>query len=269
MRKIILFIFVALLISCTESDRQKASKIFVDAENFYAEKNFYAAKIAIDSIHARFPRMVEYRRKADTLLWKITLAEILHELSLVDSALISNLAQAEMIFAENYNFQKDERFQQVGDYEHIAMATGANAGKNYLKPITDEKGNFRFVSTLVGQKINHRAVEATCGELSAQTLPAADADCNSYNDIGTNYETVLFNAENAKDFILFLQDNVDNAVKITLLGDKNFSYNLSKKDVKIFVETYYFSLVLKNIAENQAKKTEMEKIKFYLTEKIR
>jgi hypothetical protein len=61
----------------------------------------------------------------------------------------------------------------------------------------------------------------------------------------------------------------DNQTKITLLGDKDFSYNLSKKDANIFAETFDFSLLLKNIAENQAKKDMMEREFMRLSEKIK
>ncbi|MDR0829398.1 MAG: hypothetical protein LBN95_04700 [Prevotellaceae bacterium] len=257
MKKLLFILSIILFVSCAESDRKQAEKLFFDAQNFYSENNFDAAKNAIDTLHARFPRQVEFRRKCDTLAWKITIDEIARELPQIDSTLVGELAEAEKI-AKNFKFFKDDKYQQIGDYEHISMNTAANAGRNYLKPITDEYGNFRFVSTLVGQKINHRAVSATVGDLSAETQKAAENSINGYSDGITSYETVLFNTETAKNFILFLCDNIDNQVKITLLGDKNYSYNLSKKDLKIFVETFNFSLLLKNINENQQKKTALE-----------
>ena len=252
-------IFLAvILFSCAEKDSKKAEKLFLEIEQFYSENNFERAKNLIDTLHAKFPRQVEFRRKTDTLSWKMTITEIENELPKIDTLLKNLCAEAEII-AKNFKFIKDEKYQIVGDYEHISMNTAANTGRNYLKPITDEKGNFRFISTLVGQKNNHRALRLSVGDISVETQKTPESNFNSYNDFGINYETALFTTETAKDFIQFLMENVDNQIKITLLGEKDFSYNLSKKDAKTFCETFNFSLFLKNISENQTKKEKMEK----------
>ncbi|MDR1544808.1 MAG: hypothetical protein LBS50_10480 [Prevotellaceae bacterium] len=255
MKKLFAIITISLLISCAENDRQKAEKLFNKAEQFYKENNTAQAAALIDSIHAAFPRQVEFRRKADTVSWKITLDKIRVELPLNDSALMSECTEAEAV-AKNFNFVKNEKYQQSGNYEPREVSF--TALRNCLKPATDEKGNFFFISTFVGQPLNYRAVEAVANGLSAQTQTAAESNCNSYNEIGTTCETVIFNAENAKDFILFLLDNENNSLKINLLGDKNFSYTLAQRELKAFVETFKFSLLLKGIAQRQQQKAEME-----------
>ena len=268
MKKNLSFLIILfVLVSCSENDTSKTEKLFVEAQTHYSENNFGVARILLDSIHKNFPRQVNFRRKADTLSWKMTVAEIESELPNLDEQLKNECYEAETI-AKNFKFVKDEKYQTIGDYEHISMSTAANAGRNYIKPITDEKGKFRFVSTAVGQKLEHCALRATLETLSGETQKATESDCYSYNDFGIIYETALFNAENAKDFILFLMQNSDSQIKITLLGNKEFSYNLSKKDVKTFCETFNFSLLLKNIAENQAKKEKLERDYRYLSEKI-
>ena len=267
MRKILLLLLIFFAISCTENDKQKVEKVFADTEKSFAQNNFEQARILIDSIHKAFPRQVDFRRKCDTLSWKMTIAEIETELPNLNAQIESDCLEAEKI-AKNFKFIKDEKYQVVGDYEHILMNTAANAGRNYIKPITDEKGNFRFISTLVGRKLNHRALRASVGDTFIETQKTAETNCNSYNDFGINYETALFTTETAKDFILFIMQNADNQIKITLLGDKEFSYNLTKKDANIFAETFNFSLLLKTIAENQAKKERMEREFMRLREKL-
>jgi len=268
MKKVLSFLIILfVLVSCSENDTQKVEKLFVEAQTHYLENDFGTTRLLLDSIHKNFPRQINFRRKADTLSWKITVAEIESELPILNEQLKNECYEAETI-AKNFKFIKDEKYQTIGDYEHISMSTAANAGRNYLKPVTDEKGKFSFISTVVGQKLEHRALRATLENLSGETQKAAENDCNSYNDFGVNYETTLFNAENAKDLILFLVQNSDSQIKITLLGKKEFSYNLSKKDLKTFCETFNFSLLLKNIAVNQAKKDKLEREYRYLNEKI-
>ena len=45
MRKILLLLLIFFAISCTENDKQKAEKMFAEAEKSFAENNFGAAKI--------------------------------------------------------------------------------------------------------------------------------------------------------------------------------------------------------------------------------
>ena len=264
--KLICILISFVFVSCVKNNKQKSEKLFFEIEKFYSENNFEQAKNLIDTLHANFPRQVEFRRKCDTLSWKMTIAEIKTELPKLNAQIESDCLIAEQI-AKKFKFIKDEKYQVVGDYEHISMNTATNSGKNYLKPITDEKGNFRFISTLVGRKLNHRALQASVGGISGETQKASENNSNSYNDFGVNYETALFTTETAKDFILFIMQNADNQIKITLLGDKEYSYNLTKKEANIFVETFNFSLLLKTIADNQAKKELMEREFVYLREK--
>jgi hypothetical protein len=268
--KLYSLLLVLIFVSCVENDRNKAEKLFAEATKCYDANNLEAAKSLLDSVHTKFPRQVEFRRKADTLLWKITVVEIEKELPLIDAELKTLCIDAEKT-AENFSFIKDEKYRTLGDYEHKAMNTAANTGRNYLKPITDEKGNFRFISTLVGHNINHRALRAECETLISETQSAAASDCNSYNDFGVNYETALFTVETAKDFILFIADKAyasDCNLKITLLGNKNFSYILRKKDAKIFADTFTFSVILKNIDFFQNKKNELENLLSLLSRKV-
>ncbi|MDR3327854.1 MAG: hypothetical protein LBT04_07030 [Prevotellaceae bacterium] len=258
MKKTLLVFLTVLLVACAETDEQKANKLLQKARDFYVAQQADTAKIILESIHTLYPRQVNYRRQADTLLWTITFNEITRQIPQIDSTLFFLCNSAEKI-AKDYKLQKDEKYQPIGDYEHISMSNAINTGRSHLKPITDEHGNFRFISNLAGNPIHHKAVEIESGDISAETATASEVECNYYSDFGVTYEMVNFSEEKAKNFILFVKNNADKKLKIRLKGDKEYSYTFNSKDVRVFVETFDFALLLKDIHRNRQKKSEMEK----------
>jgi hypothetical protein len=259
MKKTLLIFLTVLLVACAETDRQQANKLIQQAKDFYATQQVDTAKIILESIHSLYPRQVDCRRQADTLLWNITFDEITQQLPQIDSMLALLCDSAEKI-AKNFILQKYEKYQPTGDYEHISIINAINTGRNHLKPITDEQGNFRFISNLVGNSIHHKTVEVENEDISAETETASELECNYYNDFDLSYEMVNFSEEKAKNFILFIKNNKDKKLKIRLKGNKDYSYTFNPKDIKVFVETFDFSLLLKDINQNIQKKSEMEKM---------
>jgi hypothetical protein len=258
MKHIFFVIFAIFLVSCDKSDEQKADEMLQRARALYVTNNVVAAKACIDSLHAVYPQQVKYRRQADTLLWAITVKDITAEIPIVDSALQHLMQQAE-ILAKNHKFIKNEKYQLIGDYEHTTMSNALNTGRTYIKPITDEEGNFRLISSLTGKSIKHKSIEVSNGVETSETEVINDTEFNHYNDYGVNYELANFSEHKSKNFILFLQRNKDKPLKITLKGTKKFSYNLTKNNLKAILETFELSNILKEIHKNQQKKVNMEK----------
>jgi hypothetical protein len=267
MKQIFFVIFAVLLVSCGTSDEQRADEMLQKAKNLWATYDAASAKSCLDSLHTLYPRQVKYRRQADTLLWTITLKEVTTEIPDIDAALLHLTQQAE-ILAKNYKLIKNEKYQSLGDYEHKTMANALNMGRTYLKPMTDEAGNFRIISSLAGKSINHKSIEVSNGSEAAETETISDAEFNAYNDYGVNYEHANFSENKIKDFILFLQNNRDKKLKITLKGTKDFSYNLNRKDLNVILETFELSNVLKAIRKNQQEKANMEKTIKIISDKL-
>ncbi|MDO4726532.1 MAG: hypothetical protein Q4A56_04840 [Porphyromonadaceae bacterium] len=263
-KSIMLFAMACLLIACGQNEEKKAGIIYQNALTFYNEKSFDNAKNLLDSLHAKYPRQVEYRKKADTLFWQITIDEINRDMPIIDSALQTLLKDAESI-AKNYKFTKDEKYQEVGDYEHKNMQNAGNSNRTYLKPITDERGRFRIISNLVGKSIKHKQIVAKVGDANASSVVANDEKYNSYNDFGVNYELVNYSEDEVKSLIDFFRQRADSQIEIVLKGEKDYSYKISKNNVKIILETYDFAQILKEVYKNQAHKSEMSKVYNILT----
>lgn len=264
MKKSLIIILGIALVACGSNDKQKAESLYADAAQLYLAKDYTEAKNLLDTIHTKYPRQVDSRKRADTLLWRITIDEINRDMPAIDSTLSTLLAKAETI-AKNYKFIKDDKYQTVGDYEHRNMGNASNAARSYLKPITDEQGNFRIVSNLVGRSINHRQVVAKTADKTASSVVARNEASNSYNDFGVTHEAVNYHQSEIADIIAFMQQNANEQIEITLKGDKDYSYKISKNDVKVILETYDFAQTLKEVYRVQQQKAEYTKIYNVLT----
>ena len=224
MKKSIIILAATILIACGNSDRQKADALYLRASKLYETKTYDEAKRLLDTLHTLYPRQVESRKRADTLLWRITLDEVERDIPIVDSTLRQLLLKAETI-AKDYRLVKDAKYQTVGDYEHKNMQNASNVSRTYLKPIAD------------------------------------DAACNKYNDFGVTYEQVIYRRKDLDDIVNFFSQNTDKNIEIVLKGEqKDYSYKISKSDVKIIVQTYDFAKILEDIYRNQIRKAELTKM---------
>lgn len=62
--KIILIFVAFLVVSCSDSDKQNAEKLLVDAEAYIIAEDYASALKLLDSIDVVYPSQVEVRRKA-------------------------------------------------------------------------------------------------------------------------------------------------------------------------------------------------------------
>ena len=108
MKKSIIILAATILIACGNSDRQKADALYLRASKLYETKTYDEAKRLLDTIHTLYPRQVESRKRADTLLWRITLDEVERDIPIVDSTLRHLLLKAETI-AKDYRLVKDAK----------------------------------------------------------------------------------------------------------------------------------------------------------------
>lgn len=246
MRKLLYIIILALLVqSCGKPTDEKRAQAFLDAAHtFYVKKNVEAAKIQLDSIHLLFPTLVDYRRQADTLGWKVELIEIERNLLYLDSMLPLKLTEVTTL-QKPFLFEKNEKYESVGTFIYKSLKTESNIGRCYLKPYTDEQGQLYIMSYYAGKLINHNKLKVSVGDLFSESQTTEKSDQHHYSDLGTSYENVLFRPEVLGDILDFVTLHKSSPIKISLLGgSRDYSYALSESDKAVFVETYQFATVL-------------------------
>ncbi len=236
--------------ACTHrpTDQERAQAFIDSAQTLYTAGKLEAAKFQLDSVHQNFPKLVAYRRQADTIAWKIELREIARNLTYVDSLLPQKMAEAEAQ-RKPFLFEKNDKFQQYGTYTYRLLRTEWNLERNYVKPYTDEIGQMYVVAHYCGKPIDYDRIRLSVDDIFAESHPAAGSDKNTFTDLGITHETVLFRSELLGQLPDFWTAHQDEKVKVTFVGKKNYAYTLTTEELKAFVATYQLATTLSDIAK--------------------
>lgn len=246
---------LALLLVFTGCDSRKAQECDADSrlkiiEQLINDNALNSAKIHIDSIHLLYPKLIEKRRNAATLLDTIVRRESLRTLAYCDSILPIKQLEADSIHS-NFRLVKDTVYQKFGNFIHKTQGTETNATRNYLKAYVDENADFFLVSNYTGTKINYTTVIVSVGELFAQTnsIELTNAANHSFTVDGTNWEIVSFKNELDNGVAAFIAQFKKDRIKVALDGGKKYVYYLSDVDKKAISDTYHLWIVEKDLKQ--------------------
>lgn len=249
----LLFIsFVVLFCSCNskEKQEQEADQRLKRIEQLINENALNAAKIEIDSIHLLFPRLVDKRRLAAALEDTIVRRESARSLLYCDSILPIKQHEADSIL-KNFRLEKNEKYQDVGNYIYKTQAVESNSNRNFLRAYIDENANLFLESNYTGSKIEHYAVQVSVDDLFAKTdsIPTSSGSNHTFTDGGIRWEAVTFKNNAEKGLTAFIAQNTMAPIKVTLLGVKSVSYMLTTADKKAIAETYHLWIVSSDVAK--------------------
>ncbi len=249
MKKILFFTLISLFtIGCTHTPtpEERAQNYLDSAAILKTENHLEAAKILLDSVHAQFPKLVKYRRQADTLAWNIELLEIDRNLRYVDSLLPEKVAEVNAQ-TKKFKHEKDDKFQQYGTFTYNVLRTEWNIGRSYIKPHTDEIGRLYITAHYCGKPIDYDRLRLSTGEMFTETLPIDINDKHTFNDLGTTHETALFAPEKLGTLPDFWSMKHEGKVKVTFIGKRNYHYILTKEELDAFVATYRLATDLADV----------------------
>lgn len=258
MRKIIenclLIMLLALLVSCNSRQKlEKQADVRLKLiEKLISQDSFNAAKIEIDSVHFLFPRLVNKRRIAAALGDTIARRESSRNLAYCDSILPLKLHEADSI-QKNFRFEKNEKYQDFGDFVYKTQQTESNSNRTYLKTYVDENADFYLISNYCGGKIEQTSVEVSVNDLfeHTDTLSTSNSAYHSFNDEGSHWETLTFKNNEDKGLVAFIAQNSTARIKVTLHGKRSYVYYLADADKKAITETYHLWIVKKDVDKLQ------------------
>ncbi|MDR1585522.1 MAG: hypothetical protein LBS07_05050, partial [Prevotellaceae bacterium] len=251
MKSLVFILFpISLLVSCGgDSSTKDVENRLLKIEGLIEENAYSLAKLEIDSIHALYPRLVDKRRKAQTFMDTIVRRESARTIAYCDSVLLLKKEKVKVLEHE-FKFEKNEKYQRTGSFVHRALLTETNAGRIFLKAYIDELAGFYITSFYSGSKIAHTRVAVSCGNSFAETAVVAISNSSNYNftDNGQRWEMVTFKDEEALPIAEFITYYADKQLKVTLRGDRDYSYFLSNQDKKALTGSYNFWIEKKDIA---------------------
>lgn len=248
--KSILIICVFFSCDSRKSQEENADKRLKHIQELIDNNSFNAAKNEIDSIHSLFPMLVDKRRIAASLSDTVLRRESSRSLAFCDSILPGKMHEMDSI-QKNFRFEKNIKYQEIGNYVYKTEQTESNATRTYLKTYVDENADFYLVSNYCGGKIEQQSVEVSANELFAHTdtISLSDPNNHRFDDGGSHFESIIFKNESGKTVVEFITQSASKVLKITLHGKKSYTYYLADADKKAIIETYHLWKVKKDVVQ--------------------
>ena len=256
MRKLLmLFISIAFISGCGPSQDDKANKYLDAAKDSFEQGNYTKAKLQIDSIKLLYPKAFETRKAGIRLMLTIEQEEQLRGLVYLDSLELAKLDDFESIKSK-YKLEKDENYQEVGNYIMPGQTIEKNINKTLLRFQTNELGVMSMTSIYsAARPINHHSIKVAISDGSFAQTPASSDTFVSTN-LGITSEKSDYKLGSDGDVIPFIVNNQDQRITVTFIGDKNHSYTLSNAEKSAAVEVSKLANVLHTLTEIQKAKQE-------------
>ena len=260
----------ACIISCSEGN--EAQKRLDEAKNMYDNQQFVLAKNAIDSIHLLYPREIEIRKQALTLMRLVERGECEQNIAFCDSML--PIRQNELVdLKKGFIFEKNTAYEPIGKYIWKSMTVENNVERSYIRCGVNEEGEMYMASVYFGRSpINHTGLSFTTNDgIHAETpsIPYDGGVNYRFQDMGNTTEVVTYKGENCKAIANFLMIvNEKERIKATYTGGKSFTLYLSDSDKKAIKATYELALVLTDIDSLQRERVRSEKKITLLDQKL-
>ncbi|MGC9151865.1 MAG: hypothetical protein ACP5F6_08930 [Microbacter sp.] len=236
---------------CSNGDQQKARHFFDKAQLLYTQQHYNQAKSTLDSISLLFPQLISMRQKADTLMYRIRLQEAVRNLSYADS-LLKIKQHAVDSLARSFSFEKNTKYDEMGQYTYKTLLAASYATRSYLKPIVAENGVITLMSIYCGPPIHHRQVKASVNDVFVNTHVANEGSCFSYTNQGRSWENVSFTGKEINGVLQFIANNLHVPVTVTLIGDKkNYLYIIDQANKEAIVQSYYLGEALKELQQQK------------------
>ncbi len=269
-RSLTFFLLIATLNSCGPkelTDEEKAQIHLEKSDSLYLAEKFNAAKMQIDTINNIYIKQIAIRKKANTLLYNIDLIEHKKNLIYADSVIVLKKKELDSI-AKEFRFEKEEKYQDIGNYIYKTQRTEYNPSGTYIKAYVDEKGFFYLSSHYCNEyPLKHNSARFTIGDVFAETeVVTEDGFNHSFVDDNKTYEKVIYQSNSNKDIGSLIQQNTGKRIVVSLQGNKRkHRLTLTTNEKKAISEAYNLSIVLTDF-KNLERIIEISKKKIILLE---
>ena len=247
-------ISITLFVACSESIEEKAQRSLQSARAAYETGDFQSAKIELDSLKILYPKAFNARREAMKLMREVELAEQQRSVACFDSMLVAKRAELEEVIKSDYIFEKDEKYQDIGNFMIASQAPMKNLMNSYLRGQVDENGVLTITSIYRGKAISHNKVKVSVGDSFAESANPISNYTSKH--LGVTTERVDFRFGKDEGIIGFIVLNAGKSIKVELVGKSSYTYSMRKEDVQAITKLYDLSMLLSSIRELEAAKQE-------------
>ena len=259
-----LFTIAWSLPSC--GNKSKTAKDYLtDAEKSYLMGNYEGAKSNIDSIKIVHPKAFKEIRQGFDLMQDVRRAENKRNIVFIDSMMEVNIAKLKELQA-NFDFVRDKNYQEFGNYIPKLTPQSSTMEHDNLRSGVSEKGILFLESVLSGKRLNHSKIKATTSDGAyAETLNVTSDGLNySFTTLNKRYEIVRYFGGDENGVAQFIYTFQDQPIKITYIGNSNYTITLSKSSKTAISQSFEMSSVLYELEELRFEKGKTEALLRYL-----
>lgn len=247
-------ISIALFAACGETLEEKAQRSLLSARAAYEAGDFQGAKIELDSLKILYPKAFNARREAMKLMREVELAEQQRSVACFDSMLVGKRAELEKMITSDFVFEKDEKYQEIGNFMVASQAPMKNLTNSYLRGQVDENGVLTITSIYRGRSVSHNKVKVSVGDSFAESANPISNYTSKH--LGVTTERVDFRFGKDEGIIGFIVLNADKNIKVELSGKSSYTYTMRKDDVQAIAKLYDLSMLLRSIRELESARQE-------------
>ena len=264
-RIILLTCLCGALMACGEVEKKAEAKLQAAREAF-ERGDYNEAKRQIDSIKVLYPKAFDTRRAGIALMQDVDLAEQEKTLTYLDSLMQQKEQELDQL-RPRYTFEKDEEYQQIGNYLHPSQVIEKNLHRSFLRFMVNEQGIMNMTSIYCGPRnIHHTAVKVTAPDGSFAETPTAK-DCYETSDLGEQIEKADFKMSNDGNVMGFLYLNRDKEIRVDYLGERPYSFRMSAADRQAVAAVYELSQLLSSMSQIRKEQEEARLKKEFVTRK--
>lgn len=248
---------VLLMTSCKPTKVDKCTILYEDAENLFLNQSYSQASLLLDSLHTTYPKLINFRYKADTLQWRIERANNIQSYNYLDSILpIMNDSISSLLKDTKYIKTK---YEDIGRYIPKNININKSISSNMLYPYCDSMGKRYIQAFTINSNKKSNKISISISNTSIETIPIDALSGRRYLTNGTWYEVLLIDETKLNGVFSTLANSDKQSVLIS--HNNNISYYLSRKNKRAFSTINSLSYLLKS-------KSEMIKQKRILQKKI-
>lgn len=237
----------SLLAACENVEKKAGEKLEL-ARQAYEAGQYSEAKSQIDSIKILYPKAFDTRRAGIYLMQDIELAEQQKTLAYLDSVLQTRQTELARIKGR-FVLEKDTAYQQTGHYLAPAQVIEKNLHRSYLRFQTDEAGLMSLTSIYCGRgNIHHTAVKVTAPDGTYAQTPTS-RDSYETSDLGEQIEKADYKLGEDGGVITFISQHKDQNLRVTFIGDRNYSTTLTRADRQAAADVHQLSEILSSISQ--------------------
>lgn len=254
------------LYSCEDIEKKAGEKLQA-ARAAYEQGDYNGAKMLIDSIKILYPKAFETRRSGIALMQEVELKEQEQTLAYLDSLQAEKQKELDSLKAK-FVFEKDEEYQQTGNYLHPSQVIEKNLHRSYLRFQTDETGRMSMTSIYCGTaNIHHIAVKVSAPDGSFAETPASQ-DSYETTDLGEKIEKADYKLGEDGNVIGFICLNKDKNLKVNYRGERSYTTSMTPADRQAAADVYELAQVLTVLTEIRKNQEEANRKKAFILKKM-